>query len=174
MVFLRCCFTALLLISHLTPEGKIVNNDALLRSSCKLADNRFKIIPQVSQNVSLVSTRFISRQNEVSLLRNQKYKILNLTSRTFLHSWSPIKVFQNNTACKGSLFTSEEDVVTENQRSKSFTVPDYMLQVKSTASERVRFLLDKFSSEWYGSIKNMSFVNIIKTFDMNLILNPRL
>lgn len=51
-----------------------------------------------------------------------------------------------------------------------------MLQVKSTASERVRFLLDEFSSEWYGSIKNMSFVNIlvIKTFDMNLILNLRL
>lgn len=121
-----------------------------------------------------IGARFISQQNEVSLLRNQKYKILNLTSRTFLHSWSPIKVFQNNTACKRSLFTSEEDVVTENQRSKSFTVPDYMLQVKSTASERVRFLLDEFSSEWYGSIKNMSFVNIIKTFDMNLILNPRL
>lgn len=121
-----------------------------------------------------IGARFISRQNEVSLLHNQKYKILNLTSRTFLHSWSPIKVFQNNTACKGSLFTSEEDVVTENQRSKSFTVPDYMLQVKSTASERVRFLLDEFSSEWYGSIKNMSFVNIIKTFDMNLILNLRL
>lgn len=164
MVFLRCCFTALLLISHLTPEGKIVNNDALLRSSCKLADNRFKIIPQVSQNVSLVSTKYRSK-----VYFSAKYKILNLTSRTFLHSWSPIKVFQNNTACKGSLFTSEEDVVTENQRSKSFTVPDYMLQVKSTASERVRFLLDEFSSEWYGSIKNMSFVNIIKTFDMNLI-----
>lgn len=48
-----------------------------------------------------------------------------------------------------------------------------MLQVKSTASERVRFLLDEFSSEWYGGIKNMSFVNIIKIFDMNLILNPR-
>lgn len=116
-----------------------------------------------------IGARFISRQNEVSLLRNQKYKYWTWQAVRFC-----IRDLQNNTACKGSLFTSEEDVVTENQWSKSFTVPDYMLQVKSTASERVRFLLDEFSSEWYGSIKNMSFVNIIKTFDMNLILNLRL
>lgn len=46
-----------------------------------------------------------------------------------------------------------------------------MLWVKLIVFECVCFLLDEFFFEWYGSIKNMLFVNIIKIFDMNFILN---